>query len=85
MPSLTPLVCRSVQLTSLCKVPTCFGSSLERLASLSASVRDTKQELFAKDKLLTAPRELLRLVEWMMTHALKTASHYLVALPFMHG
>ncbi|KAF7343256.1 Inositol polyphosphate 5-phosphatase OCRL-1 [Mycena venus] len=50
-------------------VPTCFATSLSRLTLLPGAVRSLKSpsELLAEDRAINAPREIMRLVNWMMS------------------
>ncbi|KAJ7766342.1 DNase I-like protein [Mycena maculata] len=49
-------------------VPTCFANSLLRLTLLPGPIRSLKSssELLAEDRAINAPREIMRLVNWMM-------------------
>jgi phosphatidylinositol-bisphosphatase len=51
---------------------TCFGNSLSQLTRLPGAIRDQAEELLPDHKVLSAPRELLRLVDWLMTSGLET-------------
>ncbi|KAH8102042.1 DNase I-like protein [Cristinia sonorae] len=50
---------------------TCFATSLDHLVRLPGPVRssDDKIELLPEDQALNAPREVMRLVNWLMSHA----------------
>ncbi|KAJ7143655.1 DNase I-like protein [Mycena filopes] len=49
-------------------VPTCFANTLTRLTRLPGPIRSLKSasELLAEDRAINAPREIMRLVNWMM-------------------
>ncbi|KAJ7672386.1 DNase I-like protein [Mycena polygramma] len=49
-------------------VPTCFANKLSRLTLLPGPIRSLKSpsELLAEDRSINAPREIMRLVNWMM-------------------
>ncbi|KAJ7507015.1 DNase I-like protein [Mycena galericulata] len=49
-------------------VPTCFANTLSRLTLLPGPIRSLKSssELLAEDRAINAPREIMRLVNWMM-------------------
>ncbi|KAJ7753891.1 DNase I-like protein [Mycena olivaceomarginata] len=49
-------------------VPTCFANTLSRLTLLPGPIRSLKSrsELLAADRAINAPREIMRLVNWMM-------------------
>ncbi|KAJ7059109.1 DNase I-like protein, partial [Mycena amicta] len=47
-------------------VPTCFATSLVRLTRLPGAIRDGG-ELLAEDRAINAPREVMRLINWMMS------------------
>ncbi|KAF7349358.1 Inositol polyphosphate 5-phosphatase OCRL-1 [Mycena sanguinolenta] len=49
-------------------VPTCFANRISRLTLLPGPVRSLKSpsELRAEDRAINAPREIMRLVNWMM-------------------
>ncbi|KAJ7742592.1 DNase I-like protein [Mycena metata] len=49
-------------------VPTCFANTLSRLTRLPGPIRALKSpsELLAEDRSINAPREIMRLVNWMM-------------------
>ncbi|TCD64994.1 hypothetical protein EIP91_003361 [Steccherinum ochraceum] len=48
---------------------TCFATSLDRLVHLSGPVRSSeKLELLPDEKILNAPREVMRLVNWLMSN-----------------
>ena len=52
-------------------MPTCFAQSLERLVLLPGSVKDSAgKPLLLSGKALSAPRELLRILDWLMVHPL---------------
>ncbi|KAJ7111389.1 Endonuclease/exonuclease/phosphatase [Mycena epipterygia] len=49
-------------------VPTCFANKLSRLTQFPGPIRALKSssELLAEDRAINAPREIMRLVNWMM-------------------
>ncbi|KAF7329209.1 DNase I-like protein [Mycena kentingensis (nom. inval.)] len=47
-------------------VPTCFGNSLARLTRLPGPIR-AGGELLAEERAVNAPREVMRLINWMMS------------------
>ncbi|KAJ7178211.1 DNase I-like protein [Mycena filopes] len=49
-------------------VPTCFANTLTRLTRLPGPIRALRSasELLAEDRAINAPREIMRLVNWMM-------------------
>ncbi|TDL27765.1 DNase I-like protein [Rickenella mellea] len=50
--------------------PTCFANSLSWLVRLHEPIRSTKREVESHSKqLLNAPKEIMRLVNWLMSHA----------------
>ncbi|KAF9224893.1 DNase I-like protein [Gyrodon lividus] len=53
---------------------TCFANTLERLTRLAGPIRKLKspEELMPPGKAINAPREALRLINWMMTNASAT-------------
>jgi phosphatidylinositol-bisphosphatase len=52
-------------------VPTCFAQSLESLLSLPGPVKDSVgKPLLPPNKALNAPRELIRIIDWLMVHPL---------------
>ena len=52
-------------------MPTCFAQSLERLILLPGPVKDSASKpLLPSSKALSAPRELLRILDWLMVHPL---------------
>ena len=52
-------------------VPTCFAQTLERLVLLPGPVKDSAgKPLLPSSKALSAPRELLRILDWLMVHPL---------------
>ncbi|KAI0088373.1 Endonuclease/exonuclease/phosphatase [Irpex rosettiformis] len=49
---------------------TCFATSLQRLVRMTAPVRSLKKpQLVSEDQAATAPKELTRLVSWLMNYA----------------
>jgi len=50
--------------------PTCFGNTLSQLTRLPGPIRDLNglDELLTPDRAINAPREIMRLVNWMMTN-----------------
>lgn len=50
--------------------PTCFANSLSRLTRLPGSIRELKsdKELLPEESAANAPREIVRLVNWLMSH-----------------
>ncbi|KAJ7620458.1 DNase I-like protein [Roridomyces roridus] len=53
--------------------PTCFANSLARLTRLPGPIRSltASSELLAVDRAINAPREIMRLVNWMMAPEIK--------------
>ncbi|KIJ16415.1 hypothetical protein PAXINDRAFT_132353 [Paxillus involutus ATCC 200175] len=53
---------------------TCFGNTLERLTRLASPIRKLKcpEELMPPGKAINAPREVMRLINWMMTNVSAT-------------
>ncbi|KAK6974368.1 inositol polyphosphate 5-phosphatase OCRL-1 [Favolaschia claudopus] len=49
-------------------VPTCFANKLSRLTLLPGPIRslNSSSDLLAEDRAINAPREIMRLVNWMM-------------------
>ncbi|KAJ6625186.1 DNase I-like protein [Mycena sp. CBHHK59/15] len=54
-------------------VPTCFANTLSRLTRLPGPIRSLKSpaDLLAEDRAINAPREIMRLVNWMMAPDIK--------------
>jgi inositol polyphosphate 5-phosphatase INPP5B/F len=52
-------------------VPTCFAQSLDSLILLPGPVKDSAgRPLLPSSKALNAPRELMRILDWLMVHPL---------------
>ena len=54
-----------------CIVPTCFAQSLESLVLLPGPIKESVgKPPLPSSKALSAPRELLRILDWLMVHPL---------------
>ncbi|KAF7289711.1 DNase I-like protein [Mycena indigotica] len=51
-------------------VPTCFGTSLSRLTRLPGPIR-TGGDLLSEERAINAPREIMRLINWMMSSSVR--------------
>lgn len=58
---------------------TCFGTSLDRLVRLPGPIRasDEKVELLPQEQAINAPREIMRIVNWLMSNATDVVSQFL--------
>ena len=57
---------------------TCFANSLERLTRLAGPIRELKspEEMLPAGQAINAPNEIMRLINWLMTHVSATVCYH---------